>query len=236
MKKNPLKFNLLIFFLFFLGILCPFSPLLADKIVLKDGTQLVGKVKKRGQYWILEMPSGLVAKYSLQDVRRIERENLKNKGQKEKKQKGKKDWRKLYSLALKAKQEGRREEYRKLLKQVLIRNPHHYPSRMALGYVKYQGKWLKKQEFLKKIGYTKWKGKVAPKEEIQKAQKEEKLRQKIRKAKLYFDQIFTNAKPGEWTYLSQKMEKRYSSEVLDSLYYKLLTNSSSKKRLFALKE
>lgn len=135
------------------------APLQADELRLRDGRVLKGDVEERGDELEVQGRYGsiIVAKKDVvswqkqQDTRSdAYKRQLAKLGQ------GSADER--YQLGVWARDKGLTEEAKQAFRSALSVNPDHLGSRGALGFVQYQGQWLKLADRNRLLGLVKYKG------------------------------------------------------------------------------
>jgi hypothetical protein len=130
----------------------------ADEVVLRNGARFEGQVRESGDSVVVIMDFGSIT-FRKMDVARIERgtSSLTEFDAKLAELKGD-DLEGKYRLALWARQRELGHRARKLFEEILVRNPDHEGARAALGYRKFDGRWMTEDEIKIAQGYVIFRG------------------------------------------------------------------------------
>lgn len=126
-----------------------------DKLILKNGTVIDGKVTKEGDVYVVKTststrtyPARLVARVEYGETNEeIFEDKLADLGGFESE-----DATALYELALWAKERRLSKQYKSLLERVAELDPSHDEAQAALGKVKYMGVWMPEEEMFVRTG------------------------------------------------------------------------------------
>jgi len=149
---------------------------LADEVVLRNGARFEGEVRESGDSVVVIMDFGSITFRKI-DVARIERgtSTLTEFDAKLAELKGE-DLEGKYRLALWARSKELGHRARKLFEEILVRNPDHDGARAALGYRKYDGRWMTDDEIKIAQGYIIFRGEWIRREIADSIQQEEARR------------------------------------------------------------
>ncbi|MFC1588467.1 tetratricopeptide repeat protein [Planctomycetota bacterium] len=167
-------------------LLC--CPVFAEILIMKNGRKVEGKIiSEDDSKLVFRTNSGMQITYKKSDIKEIDREHVAAEDVYANKLKEMDDQsaEDHFQLAGWCKQNFNRKKARVHWQKAIEINPDHEGARTALGFIKYRGKWLTKEE-LKKVkereaakdaadseskamrdkGYEKFNGKWVPKEDI----------------------------------------------------------------------
>ncbi|HTF56109.1 MAG TPA: hypothetical protein VK661_02480 [Planctomycetota bacterium] len=130
----------------------------ADEVVLRNGARFEGQVRESGDSVVVTMDFGSIT-FRKMDVARIERgaSSLAEFDAKYAELKGD-DIEGRYRLGLWARSKELAQRARKVFEEILVRNPDHEGARAALGFRKYDGRWMTEDEIRIAQGYIVFRG------------------------------------------------------------------------------
>ncbi|RME88116.1 MAG: DUF1570 domain-containing protein, partial [Planctomycetota bacterium] len=179
-----------LYILYFFSTFCFFGPNLFGQVVvyMEDGTKIRGKIKKVTRRKVVILTEyGILQVISMDGVKKIVRgfnpvEELKKKVQKVESYDYPlpEDYLEIARFCEKYKE--LKKEAKKYYRKVLELDPNNGEARQKLGYIRYRGKWITKEEYRQKIlkGFVKYKGRWIRRDELEKAKREEEEREKER--------------------------------------------------------
>jgi len=167
-----------------LFLTCLSLTLAADEVVLKAGGKITGKiVEETDTYVKIRTKFGGVMTIKRASIKDVVRKDSKNDIYKKKLAKvSRTDVKALWELAEWCQGEGLGKQSRETLKMIISADPDHEKAREALGYVRYQNRWVTKRALeklekdalekeMKAKGMVKYKGKWVTKEEKERIKK-----------------------------------------------------------------
>lgn len=130
----------------------------SDVVYLKSGGKLEGKVTEKGSSVEIAMPTGIVT-IPRNQIERIERSISKVELYQQYRNVLKaEDVEGHYHLALWCLENKLEEYYYRELQAVIAHDPDHEKAREALGYERYEGRWVTHDEAMTLRGYVKFRG------------------------------------------------------------------------------
>ena len=147
------------------------APALADEVRLRNGSVLEGLVHEKDNAVVIELDAGTVT-IPRADVLKIVSSDgpLKELAEREK---NARDPRSLHDLAVWAEKQGLTGRARDLHRRVLEIDPNHKESRVALGYVFQDGRWMTQDELMAARGLVRYEGRWVTADE--RAKEEQRL-------------------------------------------------------------
>lgn len=137
-------------------------PAGADEVVLRNGAAFSGSVREDGDRVVLELDFGTMS-FRRSEVREIRRSDDPLK-ELEQRLKSAKDAKSLYETAVWAREKGLNGRANDLLRKVIALEPGHGEARKALGFEQVNGLWLEGDELRVAKGYVRHQGRWLKKE------------------------------------------------------------------------
>jgi len=169
-----------------LAVLATFPrPVSADLVKLNNGGEIRGTLKDRrsvktsGPVVVTTLAGGIVA-VDAADVKFITRRPLKVERYETKAKQTPRTVDAQWKLAQWCRERGLRRQREECLRVILEIDPDHRPSRLALGYSKYDGEWMTRDEWHRSQGLVKYKGKYITPEELELIKKSDAVRARER--------------------------------------------------------
>lgn len=128
------------------------SPALADTVVLRDGTELEGRVIEReGQIEVYD--KGVKRVFPREQVRSIE--TTRQAFRRQLAALEPRDLRGHLALVRWCEERGRKRDAEAVRERLLEAFPDHAPTRRALGYVRHEGRWITRKEYMRSLELVK---------------------------------------------------------------------------------
>lgn len=146
-------------------------PGFADEVVLRNGSLFTGVVREEGDNVILEVDFGTVTfrRSEVREIRRTE-DPLKEY---DRRYKEARDARGYYALGLWAREKGLTTRSNELFQKVISLDPDHEGARGALGYERFEGRWLAGDDLMLARGYVKHEGRWLKREMVERLLEQE---------------------------------------------------------------
>lgn len=229
-----------------LGLLLLLTPaLFGDILILKRGGKMEGQVTFKDGKYTLRTGSGMEARFLASEVEKVIKKAFsfpEKKSQREFRQEVERkrkalaawDFRSRAALAGKCQKKGLKDLAEELYREVLAIQSDHYGARAALGYVRFKGEWMKREDFLKKIRYGSHKGKWIPQEEKDRIERQKDFEKHFSKVKGIIRKTLILGTSREKKELVKKLESQYPAPLLAQSGERLLRDSSERVRLFSI--
>ncbi len=157
---------------------------LADKVILKDGGEVIGKVVVTETEVEVTVREGMKVSIPKDQVKEIIFEKTPVEEFEERLAKiDAEDAAGFYELGLWAREQGLKEEARRTFEKVIKLAPDHAGARKELGYIRHEGEWVLYEEAMKDKGLVRYKGRwVTPekKKELEEEAAAAKLQKRVR--------------------------------------------------------
>ncbi|MBI4565607.1 MAG: hypothetical protein HY716_13010 [Planctomycetes bacterium] len=172
------------------------GPAVADEVKLRTGGSIVGIAREEGDRVVVELPIGTIA-VPRSDVIEIipGRTLLHAYEEKFAEIQDRRDPEAFYRLAQWAKTNGISRHVEPLLQHVLSLDPDHEGAREDLGFVRDDGRWLTRSEYLKEQGYVEFRGTWMEAEDRDALLRAEDERRDLRKRKTTKDRSYQPTVP-----------------------------------------
>jgi hypothetical protein len=140
-------------------------PASADEVILRNGSVFSGIVREEGDKVVLEIDCGTMTfrRSEVREIRRME-DPLKEL---DRKAPGVRDAAGYYDLGSWAKGKGLSTRANELFRKAIDLDPDHEGARRALGYQKFEGRWLTEDETMAAQGYVKHEGRWLKRETVE---------------------------------------------------------------------
>ena len=167
---------------------------LGDLIKLKNGGELRGQIRGgtagfRADPLVIETLTGGVVSVARKDTQFVTKRPLKVEVYETRAKKTPRTLEAQWKLAEWCRQESLSQQRKTHLRVILELEPDHRTARLALGYSKYDGKWMTRDEWNKSRGLVKYKGRYITPEELALLKGNEKVlareREWFRKVRLW---------------------------------------------------
>lgn len=153
------------------AVLAAALPGFADEVILRNGAVFAGIVREEGDRVILEVDCGTITfrRNEVREVRRTE-DPLREL---ERRLAGVSDAPGYYELGLWAREKGLATRAEELFRKAISLDPDHEGARKALGYERFEGRWLSGDELMVAKGYVKHEGRWLRREMVERLLQQE---------------------------------------------------------------
>lgn len=194
------------------------SPAAADELLLKNGAVLNGVVKEEGDRYILEVDFGTMSipKSQVKSVRRSEDPIQEFEAKRVKAATAQEH----FDVGLWARQKELHTRAGDMFKRAITLDPEHEGARKALGYEKFDGKWMTTDEAMVARGFVKHRGEWLKKETVEKFRSDEKELQIERERAATAERLAQLQKDVELARLAVERERiERERQESDALHY-----------------
>ncbi len=206
------KFHVLILMMTGLFLLSS-TPAHSDELVLTNGNKIEGDVTKKGDEYVVETPvselriSADLVEKMVEKKTRWEKYKEKANQLENMEKPTADDHYEIYEWASKQNLEVQAQKH---LEKALNLDPAHEETRMALGYVKYNEKWMDRPTMMRKRGFKRYNGNWLPAETVN--QLREEMAVKTRKKRV-LSQIRSYLREMASTPVKQKRQEIYEELI-----------------------
>lgn len=155
---------------------CLVLPARADLVELDNGNTLEGRVVTEGDEVVIEMGHGRIAVPKERVVRIVRQETPGERFDAYIEGLDATDAKAHWELAEWARERGLRDERRRVLERLLAIDPDHEPARKALGFFRFQNRWVTEDEYMAALGFVRHENRWVSREERERILVEEAVR------------------------------------------------------------